>query len=323
MLVDRKNWSMHARWIVVFVVGTLAPIGWFLAEGWRAERWPGGSSLPGLVFGSVAGLIILFELLLWPRKRLRAWRIGRAQAWLRAHIWLGLLSVPLVILHSGGHLDAPLSIWLALSFTIVILSGLWGLALQQFLPKLMFDRVPAETIYSEIERISAQNCYDAEDLVLAVCGPAKDSDYARLRPDAEESEGGYLTVGGYRAVGKTRGKVLQARAPTVTVPNSEPLRTAFYTLIGPYLKSGGRQRASPLGDPRKSAQLFQELKARLDPAAHSVVDEIDDLCNQRRQFDLETRLHHWLHGWLLVHAPLSIMLFILLLVHIYVACKYW
>ena len=65
------------------------------------------------------------------------------------------------------------------------------------------------------------------------------------------------------------------------------------------------------------------LEARLDPAAHPAVDEIEDLCSQRRQFDLEARLHHWLHGWLLVHAPLSIMLFILLLVHIYVACKYW
>ena len=323
MLVDRKNLSMHARWLAVIVVGTLGATGWFLAEGWQAPRWPGGSSLPGLVFGSAAGLIIVFELLLWPRKRLRAWRIGRAQAWLRAHIWLGLFSVPLVILHSGGSLGAPLSIVLVASFAIVIASGLWGLALQQYLPRLMFDRVPAETIYAEIERISAQNCYDAEDLVLAVCGPAKDPDYARLRPDEEESEGGYLTVGGYRAVGKTRGKVLQARAPTLTVPNSEPLRTAFYTLIGPYLKSGGRRLATPLGDPLKSAQLFGELKARLDPAAHSVVDEIEDLCGQRRQFDLQTRLHQWLHGWLLVHVPLSVMLFILLVVHIYVACKYW
>ncbi|MBI3839834.1 MAG: hypothetical protein HY288_18075 [Planctomycetia bacterium] len=270
-----------------------------------------------------AGLIILFDLLLWPRKRLRAWRIGRAQAWLRAHIWLGLLSVPLVFLHSGGHLGAPLSVTLVVFFTVVIASGLWGLALQQYLPRLMFDRVPAETIYSEIEQISAQNCYDAEDVMLAVCGPAKDRDYARLRPDVEESEGGYLTVGGYRAVGKTRGKVLQARAPTVAVPNSEPLRIAFYTLIGPYLKSGGRRQVTLLGDPLRSAQLFHELKARLDPAAHSAVDEIEDLCSQRRQFDLQTQLHHWLHGWLLVHAPLSVMLFVLLIVHIYVACKYW
>jgi hypothetical protein len=205
----------------------------------------------------------------------------------------------------------------------VIGSGLWGLALQQYLPKLMLDRVPAETIYSEIERISRQNCYDAEDLVLAVCGPAKDSDFARLRPDEEETAGNYLTVGGYRAVGKTRGKVLQARAPTVVVPNSEPLRTAFYSLIGPYLKTGGRGQSTPLSDALRSSLLFRELKARLDPATHPAVDEIEDLCSQRRQFDFQTRLHHWMHSWLLVHAPLSVMLLALLIVHIYVACKYW
>jgi hypothetical protein len=261
-------------------------------------------------------------LLLWPRKRLRAWRLGRAQLWLRAHIWLGLLSVPLVILHSGGHLDAELSKLLVGAFAIVIASGIWGLALQQYLPKLMLDRVPAETIYAEIERISTQNCYDAEDLVLALCGPTNEHDYPRLRPNDEESQDGYVTVGSYRAVGRTRGKVLQARAPTVFVPNSEPLRVEFYARIGPYLKSG-RRRAGNLSDPLRASQFFHELKSRLDPAAHGVVDEVEGLCSQRRQFDLQSRIHHWLHGWLLIHAPLSVVLFALLILHIYFACKYW
>ena len=323
MLVDRKNLSRHAGWIAMCVGGALAATGWYLAESWGASRWPGGSSRPGLVFGIVAALIIVFELLLWPRKRLRAWRLGRAQTWLRAHIWLGVLSVPLVALHSGGDLGGQLSTSLVVLFSIVIASGLWGLALQQVLPKLMLDRVPAETIYAEIEHVSARNCYDAEDLVLAVCGPAKDADYPQFQPHTEPAEGRFLTVGAYRAVGKTRGKVLQTRVQATAVGNSEPLRTAFYTLIGPYLLNGARKRASVLSDPLRSAQLFQEVKARLDGSAHWAVDELEDLCVQRRQFDLQTRLHHWLHGWLLVHAPLSVMLLAVLIVHIYVACKYW
>jgi hypothetical protein len=41
-----------------------------------------------------------------------------------------------------------------------------------------------------------------------------------------------------------------------------------------------------------------------------------------RQFDRQERLHRWLHGWLLVHLPLSIVLIVLMLVHIYTALKY-
>ncbi len=323
MLVDRKNLSRHAGWMATCLAAALLATGWYVAESWGASRWPGGSSRPGLVFGIVAALIILFESLLWPRKRLRAWRLGRAQTWLRAHIWLGVLSVPLVALHSGGDLGGQLSTSLVVLFAIVIASGLWGLAVQQVLPKLMLDRVPAETIYAEIEQISRQNCYDAEELVLSVCGPGKDVDYPRFQSNTQQAEGQHLTVGAYRAVGKTRGKVLQTRVQAAAVGNSETLRKEFYTRIGPYLMSGARKRASALSNPVRSAQLFQEMKARLDSAAHWAVDELEDLCVQRRQFDLQTRLHHWLHGWLLVHAPLSIMLLALLIVHIYVACKYW
>ena len=34
-------------------------------------------------------------------------------------------------------------------------------------------------------------------------------------------------------------------------------------------------------------------------------------------------MHRWLHGWLLVHLPLSMALVVLMFIHIYVAIKYW
>jgi hypothetical protein len=323
MLLDRNTLSSHARWIATVSGASAAALIWYLLESWSAPRWPGGSSRPGIVFGSLGGFIIVFELLLWPRKRVRAWRLGRAQAWLRAHIWLGLLSVPLVALHSGGHLGGQLSTAVTVVFAIVIASGLWGLALQQFLPKLMLARVPAETIYAEIDSIAAQNFRDADDLVIALCGPAKDFSHRTFQSHVDQVGGSHLTVGTYRQLGKTRGKVLQARAPSGVIPGSEPLRKAFDRQIGPYLAQGGRRVANELSDTLKSAQMFAELKALLDPATHGAIDDIEELCHQRRQFDAQVQLHHWLHGWLLIHAPLSVMLLALLVLHVYFACKYW
>ncbi len=321
MLINRDTLSLHSRWSGVFVAASLAAITWYSLEAWQSHRWPGGASRPGLIFGIAAALIILFEILLWPRKRVRAWRLGRAQTWLRAHIWLGLLSVPLVALHSGGSLGGQLSEVLTIVYAVVITSGLWGLALQQYLPKFMLIRVPAETIYSEIESISAQNCHTAKELVRAVCGRGVAP--AESQPLEESAEGGHLVVGAYRTVGMTRGKLLQTCVPPEAVPDSEPLRAAFDDHIESFLEHGRRGGSSLLTNEAKSSQMFRDLKSRLDPAAHPVVDEIEDLCFQRRQFDLQMRLHHWLQAWLLIHAPLSIMLLVLLLVHIYVALKYW
>ena len=35
--------------------------------------------------------------------------------------------------------------------------------------------------------------------------------------------------------------------------------------------------------------------------------------------DLQTRLHYWLHGWLIVHAPASLLLVVITIVHAVVA----
>jgi hypothetical protein len=50
---------------------------------------------------------------------------------------------------------------------------------------------------------------------------------------------------------------------------------------------------------------------------------LEDLCNQRRQLILQSKIHFWLHNWLWVHLPLSVALIVLMFVHIFVALKYW
>src|SRR5437879_5500895 len=126
---------------------------YFWSSAGRAD-WPGGSSIPGFTFGIVGGLICIFELLLWWRKKVRTWRIGRTQVWLRAHIWLGLLSVPLLVYHSGFRLGGTLSTVLMVLLFVVVASGIWGLVLQQVIPRRMLDEIPAETIYGQIDRLA-------------------------------------------------------------------------------------------------------------------------------------------------------------------------
>ena len=53
------------------------------------------------------------------------------------------------------------------------------------------------------------------------------------------------------------------------------------------------------------------------------VDALSNLCDQRRQFDHQARLHYWLHNWLWIHLPLSLALIVLMFVHIVRTLQYW
>ena len=68
--------------------------------------------------------------------------------------------------------------------------------------------------------------------------------------------------------------------------------------------------------------MFDAIKTRLPQGAHPVVNRLADLCHQRRQFDLQARLHFWLHSWLGVHVALSLALTLLMIVHAILALKY-
>jgi hypothetical protein len=324
LVFSRSNVGQHVPWIVASLIVAALAVVWYVASSIGRPDWLGGSSAPGFTFGVVGGLICLFEFLLWPRKAwLRTWRIGRLTSWMRAHIWLGLLAVPLLVLHSGFRWGGLLSTLTMALFLIVIASGVWGLVVQQFLPSRLLDEVPAETINSQIPYVSKQLAIEARRLVLAVCGPPTngqaDPDEER---DASEVGVGHLVVGAVRTAGKTQGKVLETlAAPPAPIPDTETLRVFYRQTLRPYLT--GEAKGSPLASPRGAATVFTELRTRLPPAAHAAVGVLEGMCEQRRQMDEQSRLHNWLHNWLCVHLPLSAALMVLMIVHAFVAIQNW
>lgn len=67
----------------------------------RTVDGPSGATVEGLGYGVSGYLLILLGAALSLRRKVPGWRIGNAQVWLKAHIWLCLLSVPLIFYHSG------------------------------------------------------------------------------------------------------------------------------------------------------------------------------------------------------------------------------
>ena len=366
LLLDPHQRRRNLKWLVGCLVVTLAAVTFYGSYAITTYRWPGGSSPPGLLFGILGGLIILFEFALWPRKSkyVRAWRLlGRTQHWMRAHIWLGLLSVPLVWMHTGFLWGGWLSTSFAVLYIIVIASGIYGLVLQYLIPRMMLHEIPAETIYSQIPHVCEMLLEDSDDLVRAGCGwdavpvtgadplvipaaasattakgsaakSAKSSDVIPRPPAASpedllnasmmmnQSMMTFQLVGAVRNVGRFQGKSLQTQVHDAKIAGAELVREVYREKIRPFLQNGP-QPGVALGHADRAREFFDDLRTRLSPDSHYIVDSLEGWCSQRREFHLQAKLHWWLHGWLAVHLPLSIALVVLLFAHVFFALKYW
>jgi hypothetical protein len=160
----------------------------FLIQAPSEHRSVGGTPL-GLIFGTIAFAIFIFAGLLGVRKKIVLWRMGTLQLWMRAHIWLTLLTIPLIFFHSGFRMGGPMTTLLVSLYAIVMVSGIYGLALQHQMPRIMKERLPAETVYEQIPHIRAQLVAAAQkmrDSFKPAASPQK-ADAGAPAPDAAKA----------------------------------------------------------------------------------------------------------------------------------------
>jgi hypothetical protein len=321
LIQGRSFWKLHGRWLVVTLALAAGAIAWTVVAGIRLGRWPGGGSWSGLILGIVAAALFLFECALVLKKtpllRTARWSLS-AQTWMKAHIWLGLLTVPLVVLHSGGRWGGVLTIVLVAVFAVVILSGLWGLTLQNLLPRMLLEAAPAETIYSQIDSVGRQYAAEARRLVANHCGAVSD-------PAADEAElaaaGTAAIHGAPRQVGPQIRRSPHPAAEMHGIIDSPAIRAALDETIAPFLVAGACPRGL-LGSRQRNEWFFEDLALRAPPELRQVVGQLATLCERRRQLNVQRRLHSWLHNWLWLHLPLSLALLALLAGHVVFALRF-
>jgi hypothetical protein len=208
---------------------------------------------------------------------------------------------------------------------LVVGSGLFGLALQSIIPRLMLDQVPAETIYAQIGHVLEQYRAEAGRLVEITCGrsPADGEGAPGQEEGAEEipATESLAVAGAVRQVGRVQGKMGNVEIEVRRVPGSDALFSFYRDHIEPYLRASSGRRMR-LGSRVQAAAMFEALKTRLPEGAHVAADRLANLCNQRWQFDLQSLLHVWLHAWLGVHVALSVALTLLMFVHVGLALTY-
>lgn len=298
MIIDER----HRPWIAATLAILAASSAFYAYTVWASPSGPSGGSVPGLLFGIAGSALMVFAGLLSARKRpgVRIRRLGSASAWLRGHIWLGLLSLPLIAFHAGFHWGGPLEIALWVVFLTIIASGIVGVILQTIIPRLMTEQVPLETIYYQIPHLCQVVQEEADATVVAACG--------KLGLPGEEEKA-------------PEKKPKKGEAAFVENDEHRLLKTFYKRDVRDFLGSP-YQRQSSLTNSLHAKGKFDEMKKRVSPSLHPAIDALSGFCEERRQLARQVTLHHWLHRWLLVHVPLSFALLALAIAHIVSALYY-
>jgi hypothetical protein len=269
----------HKKWLAASLILLGAATAVYIPYALDSPSGPTGGSALGLGFGVIGSAFMIFAGLLAGRKKVPIWRLGRAQTWMRGHLWLGLLSLPIIFFHAGFRFGGPLTSVLMVLVIVVVASGIFGAVLQHYMPNRMTAQVPSETIFEQIDHVRDQLVASADETIAA----------AEASATAEESA-----------------------APVVDFYRRE---------MRPFLESRGA-RHQLLSSPDRSRGTFEGLRMLLPLGLQDAAKKLEQICEEERQLRRQSLLHHWLHGWLMLHIPLSFALLLLGVVHAITALRY-
>lgn len=312
MRIDRS----HYPWVAFVTVATVLSCTLYLAN-FHPSLLPGAFQLPsffgetppirhtyggtplGLIFGSISFAIFLFAAALGIRKKRRLWPIGSVQTWLKGHIWLTILTIPLVLLHCGFTTGGSLASGLMLLYFFVMVSGFFGIALQQFIPRIMKERMPREFVFEQIPYLRGGLVVAANKL-RAELHALQMQEIEKKNPETSDS--------------------LTNRAPSIDSSEKVLIQFLDDDCI-PYLsaKRGKRHRLRSI---KRAETIFRFLSLQISPDWKPKLEQIRAWCDDRRVMDQQTGYQHWLHGWLIIHIPTSFALLIVTTWHAWAALRF-
>src|SRR4030095_699833 len=102
-------------------------------------------------------------------RRPRARPLGTARAWIQAHVYLGVVAMLAVVIHSGfSWPHGAMGLWLLGLSLWTTLTGLFGVWLQKSIPVALSEGLRVEAIYERIPALVDGLVAEADTLLAEV-----------------------------------------------------------------------------------------------------------------------------------------------------------
>jgi hypothetical protein len=126
------------RWRGIGLALTVLAMALFWWQG-RIEPFRHGGSAWGLGWGILGLVLILLLAAFGIRKRAYKSTLGTLEGWLQAHLVLGLLSLLVVLFHTGFRFEDKLAVATLVVMAVVVGSGLLGVLLYSVVPRRLTE----------------------------------------------------------------------------------------------------------------------------------------------------------------------------------------
>lgn len=271
---------------------------------------PSGSTWLGYTLGILGALLILW--LAWFGVRKRQFRESRApaQAWVSAHVYLGLSLLVIATLHAGFQLGWNVHSLAYVLMLLVIASGGYGIVSYSTLPTRITE------IRNQMEfRAMLEEVHELNQAALALADkidPETHAVVARSVAGARIGGSAWEQLSGrYRRLGdpgmlekfftlKTKQLGIQAALPAQTAGGRAPQRTIMF--MADQIFGRGEKGGDSI------QKLLQTIAKR-----NSVLERVN------RDISLRARMTVWLY----VHVPLTVALLAALIAHVLSVFMYW
>jgi hypothetical protein len=137
-----------------------------VAAGASFVGWPWSPKRgTGLAFGILAALLFVFEMA-YPSRRPRARPLGTAKNWLQAHVYLGVIALLSVFIHTGFSWPHGWFGWALLVLSgWTTASGLIGVLLQKWIPLSIAGGLRVTALYERIPELIGELRKEADLLM--------------------------------------------------------------------------------------------------------------------------------------------------------------
>lgn len=272
-----KNWVQSPYWFLAFAVFCSVCIVLYLFNVLTSEVQP--YTVWGLSYGIAAATLLLGGATYGIRRRVikytKKYGAGRTQNWLQFHIYGGTLFLLLVLMHSGFRVPhGALNWWQWLLSIWITVSGLLGVLLQKWIPKLLTSGLSIEVHYDRIPSLIREIKQKAETLIKNCDDPLRNFYHENL---------------------------------ALSLVRPEP-RLIYYVDI-----TGGIQAQT---------KQFDYLSRFLSTEEKEKLAQLQMMYKTKLEIDAHYTLQRALRWWLFAHIPVSVVLIILVVIHVYTVLYY-